>query len=76
MKDMTGRHFGRLHVVSFAGLSRHRAAKWLCMCDCGKELVVVGYSLRTGHTQSCGCLMREVNGQRFAAMNRANKEAA
>lgn len=32
---------------------------WLCRCECGKEIVVEAYNLKTGHTQSCGCLQRE-----------------
>lgn len=33
---------------------------WLCKCDCGNERVVLGKCLRNGHTQSCGCLNREI----------------
>ena len=29
---------------------------WLCECDCGNITIVSGNSLRTGNTQSCGCL--------------------
>lgn len=28
---------------------------WLCRCDCGKEFVTLGKSLRSGLTKSCGC---------------------
>lgn len=28
---------------------------WRCLCDCGKELVVSGSDLRSGHTKTCGC---------------------
>ena len=33
--------------------------KWLCRCDCGTERYVVQSGLTTGHSKSCGCLMRE-----------------
>lgn len=33
---------------------RHTAFK--CICDCGKEVVVSGNSLKAGLTKSCGCL--------------------
>ena len=33
--------------------------KSLCKCDCGNEIVVDNYSLKTGHTKSCGCLQSE-----------------
>ena len=29
------------------------------MCDCGNRKVIEGYKLKTGHTKSCGCLVRE-----------------
>ncbi len=57
--DLTGRRFWRLTV-------RHRTTKqgaakpvWLCQCDCGTVTTAYGYSLKNGHTQSCGCLHRE-----------------
>ena len=30
--------------------------RWHCKCECGKELDVEGYHLRSGGTKSCGCL--------------------
>jgi len=56
--DLTGQRFGRLTVISEAG-HKHGELAWLCKCDCGKELVVTGYKLRSGHTQSCGCIVSE-----------------
>lgn len=60
-EDLTGRRFGRLAVVSFAGTLRRRRAwrTWLCRCDCGMEKIVRTRELANGHTQSCGCLARE-----------------
>lgn len=55
VKDMSGQRFGRLVVRSFAGIGEDHTALWNCVCDCGNETVVRGYSLRRGHTQSCGC---------------------
>ena len=57
MRDMTGMHFGRLTVLDRA--SESYPYKWRCRCSCGNEVVVKGCNLRSGHTQSCGCLMRE-----------------
>lgn len=56
--DLTGQCFGRLTVLSFAGIHKTRTA-WNCVCQCGTEKVVLGRALRTGHTQSCGCLLRD-----------------
>lgn len=32
---------------------------WRCKCSCGNEKIVQGGSLRSGATQSCGCLNKE-----------------
>ena len=58
IKDLTGKKFVRLKVISFAGI-QNRLAMWRCKCECGKERVVRGLSLRTGHTKSCGCFKRK-----------------
>lgn len=34
--------------------------QWYCKCKCGKELVVLGKSLKNGNTKSCGCLQKEL----------------
>ena len=34
---------------------------WLCKCDCGNIVSIRGYSLRSGNTQSCGCIQKETN---------------
>lgn len=61
--DLTGQRFGRLTVMRYDH-SEHDGAHWLCKCDCGKEKVAAGYSLRSGKTKSCGCLnLRRVAGK-------------
>lgn len=32
---------------------------WACVCDCGKTVEVLGASLRTGRSTSCGCFRDE-----------------
>jgi len=61
-KDMTGLKFGRLLVTRFDCLSNQNRAKWMCLCDCGGVVSVNGPLLRSGHTQSCGCLHRQRTG--------------
>lgn len=56
--DLTGQRFGRLFVVE-RGERKGKRAMWRCECDCGNEKVVRGCDLRSGHTQSCGCLHKE-----------------
>lgn len=57
--DLTGQKFSRLIVVERASNSRSGRVRWLCRCDCGKQIVVHGSALRICHTQSCGCLQKE-----------------
>ncbi len=57
--DRMGQRYGRLVVVGREG--SRRGAMWLCQCDCCVIIVVVGTSLGTGKTTSCGCKRREAN---------------
>lgn len=58
--DMSGIKIHRLLVIGREpnGESGTRA-RWLCRCDCGKEVVVDGKALRRGWTKSCGCLRHD-----------------
>lgn len=56
--DLTGKTFGFLTVIS-RGKSITKKVKWLCKCNhknCHNFTIVAGDKLRSGHTQSCGCL--------------------
>lgn len=53
--DMIGKRFGKLLVTELVGKDKHGQFRWKCQCDCGKEKVIVGQSLRSGGTTSCGC---------------------
>jgi len=56
--NLVGKRYGRLVVIEKAdSLKGH--ARWRCKCDCGKECVVHGSSLRSGNTKSCGCYKTE-----------------
>lgn len=69
-KDITGCRFGRLTALERAGRDRQRCALWRCKCDCGKEIITRGSSLRAGVTQSCGCLSAELSTKRVVAAQR------
>jgi hypothetical protein len=58
IRDLTGRRFGRLTVVSFKGRLNHKTL-WNCLCDCGNACVASTASLTTGSTTSCGCRNKE-----------------
>jgi hypothetical protein len=60
--DMMGQRFGRLTVLEIAARAQRKTnphTKWKCVCDCGKEVIVIGKDLRVGHTKSCGCLLED-----------------
>jgi hypothetical protein len=58
--DISGKRYGRLTVLSFAGIyDRCRASVWRCRCDCGQEVNVHGSNLKRGASASCGCLRLE-----------------
>ena len=56
--DLTGREFGRLTVLGYAG-SRKGAAMWWCRCACGASVRTTGTLLRRGQSKSCGCFQRD-----------------
>lgn len=59
--DLTGKRFGRWTVIAEFTGPRKGQTRWHCRCDCGKEKSAVLYgSLVKGHSQSCGCLRREL----------------
>lgn len=56
--DKIGLRFNRLIVVSRSH-NKNKNVFYNVKCDCGKELIVPSSNLRTGNTQSCGCLRIE-----------------
>jgi hypothetical protein len=52
----TGNRYGRLLVIEEAPSKKGEyPIRWRCRCDCGKETIVHGISLRKGRATSCGC---------------------
>lgn len=50
-KDRKNVKYGHLTAIEYLGKSM-----WKCQCDCGKEKIVYGGHLESGHTKSCGCI--------------------
>ncbi|PLR99599.1 hypothetical protein [Bacillus sp. T33-2] len=69
--DLTGKKFGKLTTKSRQGSNRGRKVNWLCLCDCGKEILVASDRLLNGITKSCGCL-REEKGKAVQEYNEKN----
>lgn len=54
IKDLTKKRFDKLVAIKPVG-RKHNKTVWLCECDCGNEIEVVGTALSCGNTTSCGC---------------------
>lgn len=53
VKNLQGRRFGKLSVVSQLGINRNGLMVWQCACDCGGTRAVVGSRLLDGRAASC-----------------------
>jgi hypothetical protein len=73
--DMTGQRFGRLLVISRAENTPKGKARWNCVCDCGKSVVVEGANLRSGASKSCGCISLEKMVKRSTKHGSANRKS-
>lgn len=65
IKDRTNIRYGKLVAKQYVG-----DCKWLCQCDCGKEIIVHGNKLSKGQ-KSCGCLRgprKDLRGQKFGRL--------
>ena len=72
-KNLCNQRFGNLHVIGYAGKRRNGRgnnflALWLCKCDCGEWVFVVGAQMLSGWTDSCGCLKIQRRAERSAKM--------
>lgn len=72
-KDMTGEKFGRLLVLEMIYNDKHRAF-CKCICECGKEKIVLASNLKRGTTKSCGCLEKESRYNRNHVLNLKGKK--
>ena len=61
LKDLTGQKFNHLTVIERAENDQQGKARWLCRCACGNIKIILGDSLRSGKTTSCGCVHSEIS---------------
>lgn len=59
VKNEKGNVYGRITVGERAENNERGDAQWYCHCECGTDFITKGVSLRSGHTQSCGCLQKD-----------------
>lgn len=73
LQDLTGLRFGRL-VVKCIDRNKKKPTRWICKCDCGNEISVMGQSLKNGHTKSCGCIIfKDLTGKKFGRLTVVNR---
>ena len=53
--NIEGKKFGKLTVLSFAYV-KNTHTYFNCICECGNKCIVMGKSLVSGNTTSCGCI--------------------
>lgn len=58
--DIINHRFGRLTATKLiTKRGPYGTYKYECECDCGNIISVIGRSLRSGHTKSCGCYKKD-----------------
>lgn len=64
--NLKGKRFGKLYVIKrvedkiYQNTGKHKS-QWLCKCDCGNTKIILGSSLTSGVTISCGCYHKKVS---------------
>lgn len=57
----TGQQFGRLTALRFVeSRGKSHNAYWKFRCQCGSEITTAATNVKSGASQSCGCLRREL----------------
>ena len=55
-QDLVGKIFGKLTVISYAGVTSNGDTMWLCRCECGTERIVRRDKLNKAHIhKACKC---------------------
>lgn len=77
VKSLVGQKFGKLTVLKHDDSYETNASngwkhKWICKCDCGKEISVFGCNLTRLHTTSCGCANRSIGEENIELLLKEN----
>lgn len=60
-KDLTGMRFGKWTALSYLGYaSPGKQTRWLCRCDCGREIAVSTQSLTENRSKQCRSCSRQL----------------
>jgi hypothetical protein len=63
-RNLLGMKFGKLTVIAESESEKRKDghgtfSRWICKCDCGKQICVRSNCLVSDNTRSCGCLKLE-----------------
>ncbi len=74
-KSLVGKTFGRLTVIDIDyEKTKYGRYYYKCLCSCGNYTSVSSSHLITGHTQSCGCLNKEIVSEMVSGRTRKQNE--
>lgn len=74
-QDLTNKIFGNLKVLyqvdDYVSPKGKHQSRWMCECRCEKHTrkIVLGHSLISGNTKSCGCLSIEITKKNNSKQN-------
>ncbi|MBC1419896.1 AP2 domain-containing protein [Listeria fleischmannii] len=60
-----GETYNKLTVVKKLNECSGTNRLWLCRCECGNLVKSTAYKISSGHTKSCGCLVKETAAANF-----------
>ncbi len=58
--DITGQRFSYLVALHPIRIRKDKRFGWLLQCDCGNTAKADYWTLKSGHTRSCGCQWKEL----------------
>lgn len=58
-KNLIGKTFGLLTVISRDVDDKRKDVRWFCKCECGTVKSLFAMQLKAGKTKSCGCKIAE-----------------
>jgi hypothetical protein len=72
--DLTGKLFGSVRVIAYAGTDRHGRRKWrVGYCRCGRDKIILAANLLAGKSKTCGGAQREKARQRMTGAARLSQ---
>jgi len=67
--DISGKKFGNLTAIKLVSSGSkvpvRTSPKWLFLCDCGNEKIIIKSDVVRGHSRSCGCLQKKAVRERL-----------